>query len=293
MAPRARGSSRRTDVLLCLAIAIVTCLPSLFLLSRKWAREQRAGAPTAGGGAVGAANASMASAAPVAAGGDLRAQVAKLSQEAVALAAQDEAKLSALEAQFASLSKDAKAHQQQVVSKLSEEAVAQAGRDAAKLSALESEFASLSKDAKAHQKKVDALWVQTEAARGAEIGAVRQSPAPPGPAEPVAGTPALGRQAAGTPAQGARGAPAAQEGDGGGASESGGDIVIGMAQGTNDMNLAVFIRSLRQHSSKCEIVLFMDRISDRARTLMDRYSVRALPFKVLCVGQGAGGRERG
>ena len=66
-----------------------------------------------------------------------------------------------------------------------------------------------------------------------------------------------------------------------------------MAQGTNDMNLAVFIRSLRQHSSKCEIVLFMDRISDRARTLMDRYSVRALPFKVLCVGQGAGGRERG
>lgn len=58
------------------------------------------------------------------------------------------------------------------------------------------------------------------------------------------------------------------------------DIAIGMAQKTNAMNLAVFIRTLRKHSPKCDIMLFIDVLTPRARELFEAYSVRYEVFNI-------------
>lgn len=50
------------------------------------------------------------------------------------------------------------------------------------------------------------------------------------------------------------------------------DLAIGMAQGINESQLAVFVASLRKFSSPEEsnIVLFLDKVSNKAREVMDK-----------------------
>ena len=53
-----------------------------------------------------------------------------------------------------------------------------------------------------------------------------------------------------------------------------------MAQGINDAQLCVFVASLRKYSPPIgsDIVLFMDKVSAKAREILDQHKVTAIEF---------------
>ena len=58
------------------------------------------------------------------------------------------------------------------------------------------------------------------------------------------------------------------------------DLVIGLAKEIDAKNLAVFAASLRQTTTNCDLVLFVDRPSiDRTlHTIVERFSVDLIPY---------------
>ena len=58
------------------------------------------------------------------------------------------------------------------------------------------------------------------------------------------------------------------------------NLAIGMAQGINDAQLCVFVASLRKYSPPIgsDIVLFMDKVSAKAREILDQHKVTAIEF---------------